>query len=234
MGLRPAQVENVCQESLGETMTTNDSLGKVHALCGEGDLLADVDQALGLHPLDHLRHRGTRHFEPVRDPRLDHVEVVFFKLVDRLAVFLESGVPLRRLVVLHAPQSRPEGGCRFQDDPVSLERAQIEHRGRVEVCLSPASCSPRSRRPGRGLVRSWPCAGSFRSASLSDVSNVMVLLGHDEACAACGVRCEKRLGPLASVREWSIRCNVSRRLSGTGSRRPLLNLRHRKCRAGRR
>ena len=65
------------------------------------------DEALGLHPLDHLRHGRARHPQTVSDARLDHVEVVFPELEDALAVLLERRVELGHLRRLPVTGGQP-------------------------------------------------------------------------------------------------------------------------------
>ena len=59
-----------------------------------------------LHPLDHLGDGRAGDLEALGDAGLDDVDVVLAELEDRLAVLLERGVALGRLVLGHGGESR--------------------------------------------------------------------------------------------------------------------------------
>ena len=113
VGIGPRQLEDVGEEPLGQPVAAHDPLGEPLTVGGEADgVVVDGDEALALEPLDHLGHGRARHHEPVGDAGLDDVDVVLAELEDRLAVLLEGGVELRRLVVGHGPTLPPTGSVR--------------------------------------------------------------------------------------------------------------------------
>ena len=120
-----------------------------------------VDQALGLEPLDHLGHGRARHHEPIGDAGLDDVDVVLLQLEDRLAVLLEGGVELRRLVVGHGDRV-PAVPRRQAGESRDLQAAQTRAPGwswwparAAGRTRAPAGCgSPRPRRARRHRPRS--------------------------------------------------------------------------------
>ena len=83
-------------------------LGEAQPAVGERDgPAAELDEALALHPLDHLGDGRTRDLEALGDAGLDDVDVVLAELEDGFAVLLEGGVPLGRDVLGHAESVRP-------------------------------------------------------------------------------------------------------------------------------
>jgi hypothetical protein len=55
----PREPEDVGEQALGQPVAADDPLGQVEAVVGEVDGGAvEGDEALGLHPLDHLGHGG--------------------------------------------------------------------------------------------------------------------------------------------------------------------------------
>jgi len=99
VGLGPRQAEHIGQEAFRQAVAADDLLGERASGRGERDPVADLEQAVGLEPADHLRHGRPGHLEPLGDPGLDHVDVVLVELPDRLAVLLGRRVEL-------APASR--------------------------------------------------------------------------------------------------------------------------------
>ena len=99
VGLGPGHAEDVGEEALGQAVAAHDALGELRAFVGELDrVVVDRDEVGLLHAADHLGDGRTGDVEPIGDAGLDDVDVVLPQLEDRLAVLLERGVPLGRLV----------------------------------------------------------------------------------------------------------------------------------------
>ena len=90
----PRQRQHVGQEALGEAVPAHHTLGELDAARGELDHAVVGEQALRFESLDHLAHCWAADQEPIGDPGLDDVDVVFGQLEDALAVFLERRVVL--------------------------------------------------------------------------------------------------------------------------------------------
>ncbi len=106
VGVGPRQTEHVGEESFGQAMPAHNRLGEESAVGGEPDpWAAGLDQAIGLHLLDHLRHRGAGDLEAIGDTGLDDPHVSLGQLEDRLAILLEGGMPFRALVLGHQVES---------------------------------------------------------------------------------------------------------------------------------
>jgi hypothetical protein len=102
VGVGPRQPEDVGEQALGQPVAADNLLGQPPAVGREVDGRAvDRHEALDLHALDHLGHRRPGDVQPLGDPCLDDVDVVFLQLPDRLAILLERGVKLGSLVLGH-------------------------------------------------------------------------------------------------------------------------------------
>ena len=81
VGVGPRQAEDVGEQALGQPVAADDLLGQAPAVVGEVDGAAvEVDEALAVHPLDHLGHGRPGHPQPLGHPGLDDGDLVLLEL----------------------------------------------------------------------------------------------------------------------------------------------------------
>ena len=113
VGLGPRQLQDVGEETLGETVAAHDPFAELLTRRGQRDAVGGGDQPLRLEALHHLAHRRAADLQPLGDAGLDDLDVVFAEFVDALAVFLEGRMVLSlgwhgRSVPLRTQALRPD------------------------------------------------------------------------------------------------------------------------------
>jgi hypothetical protein len=91
--LVPRDAHDLDQERLDEAVAAHDVLGDALTLVGQGDLLVPAahDQAVGLHPADHLGHAGRGDLHGPGQVARRALDAGLGQPVERLEVFLDRG-----------------------------------------------------------------------------------------------------------------------------------------------
>ena len=92
----PGELEDVGQETFGQTVAPDDLFGETLARGCEHDCFVSGDEAFGLEPLHHFAHRGAADLQPFGNARLNDVDVVLLQLKNALAVLLERRMMFAR------------------------------------------------------------------------------------------------------------------------------------------